>query len=239
MLFGLIGKSLKHSYSKILFENKFSSQYSYLLFELESIEMFPTLLEQHNDILGLNVTIPYKTAIIPYLSKLDNKAKNINAVNTLLIKNGNIIGFNTDIIGFEKAYNVVLEKKHTLALILGTGGASKAVSYVLKRYKIPYLFVSRNKFSEDTVLYSDIMKMNISVSLVINSTPIGMYPNVDEMPFIPDNILYQKPVVIDLIYNPEKTKFLQKAEIFGCSIFNGIEMLKLQAYESWKIWGLQ
>ncbi len=238
MLFGLIGKSLKHSYSKRLFDEHFHGLYSYTLFELDEIYLIGQLLKEYPTIRGLNVTIPYKSEIISYLHHIDQMALQIGAVNTILVENGYLKGFNTDVIGFEQAYRSILCNNQSLALVLGTGGASKAVAYVLNKYHIPFRFVSRTKKTTDAFLYHELDNLLLNVSLIINTTPVGMYPLIDDTVPISFNVFSSKPTVIDLIYNPEKTMLLKLAEEAGCTIYNGMMMLKQQAIESWKIWGI-
>jgi shikimate dehydrogenase len=242
MLYGLIGKKLLHSQSAVLFEKQFGKKHEYRLFEMDRIEQIKNMLEKYPDLRGFNVTIPYKEAIIPYLHSMDDKAKKIGAVNTVRIKrNGDrfeLLGYNTDVLGFEKAYSDILNAKHSFALILGTGGASKAVAFVLDLYKIPYLFVSRTKSGEKIICYSDIQHLKQSVSLMVNTTPVGMFPNTDEMPEIPESIFKNKPAIIDIIYNPVETKLMNVAQKYDCEAINGSTMLSYQAEEAWKIWGL-
>lgn len=238
MLFGLIGKSLKHSYSKRLFDEHFRGMHTYQLFELDEIGLFSHLILQHPNLCGVNVTIPYKSEIVQFLHHIDNVALQVGAVNTVSIDNGQLKGFNTDVVGFERAYESVLKSKQSMALILGTGGASKAVAYVLKKNNIPFLFVSRTKKDLNTIIYDEVDNLAPTISLIINTTPAGMYPSIDEMPPLSFKMFKSKPIVIDLIYNPEKTVLLKVAEQEGCDIYNGMEMLKQQAIESWKIWGI-
>ncbi len=238
MLFGLIGKKLSHSFSAILFKEKFKSKYDYKLFEIENASEVLKLMANEIDLRGLNVTIPFKEEIIKYLNHLDSVALKIGSVNTLFIDKNIIIGYNTDFIGFEKAYMKELIKKHKLALIIGTGGSAKAIAFTLNKYGIPYKFVSRTIRNSETILYENINNFAKDCTMIINATPVGMYPDVSKMPDITIEIFNNKPVVIDIIYNPNKTMLLEKAEKFGCKIYNGMQMLKLQAYESWKIWGI-
>lgn len=238
MLFGLIGKSLKHSFSKLLFEQQFRGKYDYKLFELENIHEFIHLLKHNEQIRGVNVTIPYKTEIIQFLHYMDEISTNVGALNTILIDNHKLIGYNTDVVGFEYAYQMVLQKKHSLAVVLGTGGAFKAVCFVLRKYQIPYVGVSRTKHDTNIVTYNELEQLSPYISLIINTTPVGMYPEETQMPPISLSCFENKPVVIDLIYNPETTMLLQYAQKAGCKTFNGFEMLKKQAIESWKIWGI-
>lgn len=244
MQLGLIGKTLSHSFSKSYFENKFEEEklanHSYELFELNSIEEFPELLKNNPDLVGLNVTIPYKESVIPFLDELDETAKEIGAVNTIKIsrKEGKTIlkGYNTDAKGFGLSIKPFLKNTHERALILGTGGGSKAVNYVLKNLGITTLFVSRNA-KENELNYKDlndyVMKFH---KLVINTTPLGMSPNEDTFPDIPYSLLDESHTLIDLVYNPKQSQFLTKGKEEGTEILNGLSMLHHQANEAWKIW---
>lgn len=238
--FGLIGYPLGHSFSKKYFEEKFAKEHLhdcvFDLFPIKEISEFKNLIGQYQNLTGLAVTIPYKEMVIPFLDNITDTAKEIGAVNCIQFENGKTTGYNTDVIGFEKSLKPLLKAQHTKALILGTGGASKAVQYVLKCMGINFLLVSRTK-SNNSITYEDISKEMLQTHLlIINTTPLGMSPNEEECP----NILYQflssKHVLYDLIYKPEKTLFLQKGEQQGCVIKNGFEMLILQAEENWEIW---
>ncbi len=234
---GLIGYPLGHTFSPTYFANKFQelgiSDSEYLAYPLESIELIENIYSSGGD--GLNVTIPYKEQVIPFLDELSDEAFEINAVNTIYIKDGRKVGYNTDAYGFEMSLknllgNVIVEK----ALVLGSGGASKAIKYVLQKLNIEYQIVSR---SDRYLTYSALDKSIIDHhKLIINTTPLGMYPKVEECPDIPYSALTDKHFLYDLVYNPEKTLFLNKGELQGCSIKNGFEMLVLQAEKSWKIW---
>ncbi len=238
MLFGLIGKKLSHSLSAVLFYEKFTGKHEYKLFEIENVKYVLNLLANEKNLKGLNVTLPFKEEIIKYLDEIDTVAAEIGSVNTLVVNNNRLKGYNTDYLGFEKAYIQEIKEKHKLCLILGTGGSSIAVAYVLKKYNVPYFYVSRTKRDEKTILYKDLNYYTNKYSILINTTPVGMFPDTTAMPDISDEALAKCKAVIDLIYNPEKTLLLQKAEKFGCKIYNGLEMLKQQALESWKIWNL-
>ncbi len=237
--FGLIGKSLAHSFSPDYFKAKFKREHisdaHYRLFELQSIDAFPRLLQNEKNLAGLNVTIPYKSEIIPFLDDLDDAAKAIGAVNTIQFMEGKTKGFNTDYIGFKTTLSMLLDlPKNNKALILGTGGASKAVAYALQEMGISYSFVSR---TQGDVLYSELNEkwMN-EYNIIINTSPVGTYPNVNDFPPIPIAFLSSKHLVYDLVYNPEETKLMQLARQQGAKVQNGYEMLCLQAEESWKIW---
>lgn len=241
--YGLIGKSLSHSFSKNYFEQKFEKEEitdaNYSLFELAELKDFQRLLEREN-LSGLNVTIPYKEAIIPYLSELDEEAKAIGAVNTIQFTKSGLKGYNTDVIGFRNSIKPFLENIHTRALILGTGGASKAVAYALEQLGIKILYVSRTPKGENQINYEDVnqyvMKHHL---LIINTTPIGTFPNIGEAPEIPYEYLTHQHFLYDLVYNPAETEFLKHAKTAGAIAVNGEQMLKIQAEEAWEIWGLQ
>lgn len=244
MKLGLIGKTLSHSFSKSFFETKFEKEnltnYSYDLFELNSIEEFPELLKNNPNLVGLNVTIPYKESIIPFMDELDETARKIGAVNTVKIikEEGKTIlkGFNTDAKGFGLSIKPFLKNTHERALILGTGGASKAVNYVLNNLGINTLFVSRNP-NEGEINYKDINEYVMKFhKLVINTTPLGMSPNEDTFPNIPYKLLNESHTLIDLVYNPERTEFLTKGKQEGTEILNGLSMLQHQANEAFKLW---
>jgi shikimate dehydrogenase len=238
--FGLIGYPLGHSFSKKYFEEKFAKEHlqgcSFELFSIEKIEAFTDIISNNKSLKGLAVTIPHKEAIMPLLTEISDAAKAIGAVNCIKIKDGKTIGYNTDVIGFEKSLLPLLQPHHTKALVLGTGGASKAVQYVLKKLGISFLLVSRNR-SNETITYDDISAEIIEThSLIVNTTPLGMSPNEDGFADIPYELLSPKHLLYDLIYKPKKTMFLKKGEEQGCVIKNGFEMLVLQAEENWKIW---
>jgi shikimate dehydrogenase len=238
--FGLIGYPLGHSFSKKYFEEKFAKENLenclFNLFPIKEIGDFKNLINEQQNLIGLAVTIPYKETIIPFLDKITDVAKEIAAVNCIKLENGKTIGYNTDVIGFEKSLKPLLKAQHTKSLILGTGGASKAVQYVLKNIGIDFLLVSRTKTNK-SITYENISEEIIqSHTLIINTTPLGMSPNEEDFTDIPYQFLTPKHLLYDLIYKPEKTMFLQKGEQQGSVIKNGFEMLILQAEENWKIW---
>jgi shikimate dehydrogenase len=203
---------------------------------LPTIKDLPALLLSYPDLEGLNVTIPYKQEVIPYLDESTEVVKEIGACNCIKISGGKLKGFNTDVVGFKRSLETHLLPGHDKALILGTGGAAKAVQYALKQLHIEYKLVSRRKTSEG-LGYEDIGEEILDqYPLIINTTPLGTYPNVDEAPPIPYKYLSPSHLLFDLVYNPAKTKFLQKGEEQGARIANGHEMLVLQAEESWHIW---
>lgn len=240
----LIGKKLSHSSSADYFKNKFKKEgvddYSYHLEELASITELKAFIANRPELIGFNVTIPYKQRIIPYIQHLDFKAKKADAVNTVYIarKNGKIelYGYNTDIIGFKKSIRPFLASEHDRALILGTGGASKAVAVVLEELGIPFLKVSRNP-QKNEIAYTDLNEFVMrSHHLIINTTPVGTYPEVEEFPAIPYSMLNERHFLYDLVYNPEETVFLQKGKEQNCLILNGRSMLEFQADAAWEIW---
>lgn len=238
--FGLIGKNISYSFSRGYFAEKFKNlnlvDHSYENFDLQNIDEFINLLESNRDIKGFNVTIPYKQEILPYLNEIDETALQIGAVNTIKIKNNNLIGHNTDVIGFQKSLEPYLKKQHTRALILGTGGASKAISYVFDKLNIDHLFVSRNP-GKGQLGYTDLNKNLVQEhSVIVNCTPLGTHPDIEKLPDIPYDHLDERHLLFDLIYNPLKTSFLKTGEENGASIVNGHKMLEIQAEASWSIW---
>ena len=238
--YGLLGKTLKHSFSKAYFTDKFNelgiTDCKYENFELASIDELPELLRDNPSIKGLNVTIPYKEDVLPFLNEKNDIVKEVNACNCIKISEGKLSGYNTDVVGFQQSLEQVLESHHTHALILGTGGSSKAVQYALKILGIRYQNVSRTK-STMSITYDELNEEILSShQLIINTSPIGMFPNVEKTPPIPFEFVSPKHLLFDLIYNPAKTLFLKKGEEKGAKIANGMEMLVLQAEESWKIW---
>ena len=239
--FGLVGKNISYSFSRKYFATKFESQvfddYSYENFDLSSISNFPEILKNNPNIKGLNVTIPYKETIIPYLDKISKKATIIGAVNTIkFTKSGKLKGFNSDWYGFKKAIAPFLKNHHKKALILGTGGASKAIAYALNQMNITYSFVSRIA-NTNTISYELLNETTFeNHQIIINTTPLGTFPNTDEFPMLPYSFFTSNHIAFDLIYNPEKTRFLERAEKNGATIVNGHSMLVHQAEKSWKIW---
>jgi len=238
--FGLIGKTLKHSFSKTYFENKFTEEgigdCRYDNFEIPSIDNFPELIQNTKDLAGLNVTIPYKESVLSFLQWQSEMVKRIGACNCIRIRNKNLEGFNTDAPAFRNSIRSRLKPLHECALILGSGGASKAVRVALEDLGIDYLVVSRHKKGNE-IGYEDLGEdVIMQHQVIINTTPLGMYPNVDEDPPILYESLTPNHLLFDLIYNPEKTRFLQQGEKKGATIINGYEMLRFQAEESWKIW---
>lgn len=237
--FGLIGKNISYSFSKGYFTQKFSDldlpDYSYENFDFQEIDAFKSLLSA-KDIIGCNVTIPYKEAIISFLSDLNPKAKAIGAVNTIKFTKNGPVGYNTDAYGFQKSIEPHLKKQHSKALILGTGGASKAVQYVLEELDIHCVFVSRNP-KENQFSYTDLNKKVMNdFTVIVNCTPLGTHPNIEQKPDIPYKHLSKRHLLFDLIYNPEKTTFLTLGEAEGALICNGHKMLEYQAEKAWEIW---
>ena len=242
---GLIGYPLSHSFSKKYFAEKFEAEkiegYHYELFPIPSIAQLPTLIEATTNMLGINITIPYKEQALPYLDELSEAAAKIGAVNTIKITNGHLKGYNTDVYGFEISLRELLATatiplKEMKALVLGTGGASKAVRYVLDKLGIKAQLVSRSK-KEGQITYDTIDKDCLEThQILVNTTPLGMSPNDDTAPALPYDYLSDQHFLYDLVYNPEVTKFLQMGLNHNAKIMNGLEMLHLQAEESWRIW---
>jgi len=241
-IYGLIGNPLTHSFSKKYFTEKFRieniTRCDYFNFEVKELQIEIPVLKSNALLSGLNVTIPYKSQIIQFLDTISKECNEINACNCIKIDDGKWTGFNTDITGFEKSFIPYLQSHNTKALILGTGGSSKAIAYVLKKLQIDFLFVSRKKdISTDVINYESISSLMMQeYSIVINTTPAGMFPNVEDYPQLPYEYVSGKHYFFDLIYNPSKTLFLLKAEAMGALIKNGEDMLSIQAEESWKIW---
>lgn len=237
--FGLIGKNIDYSFSRNYFEEKFKNEniknHSYVNFDLENIQQITDVFNQSNS--GYNVTIPYKEQIIPYLTKLSPEASVIGAVNTIKIhENGNLEGFNTDFYGFLESLKPHLQPKHKRALVLGTGGASKAVVFALKMLNIETLVVSRNPKNTE-ISYKDISEEIFTNHLiVINTSPIGTFPNIKSAPAIPYSYFTRNHIAYDLIYNPEETQFLKNAKLQNAKTINGLKMLILQAEKAWEIW---
>jgi len=242
--YGLTGYPLTHSFSKRFFTEKFERENidaTYENFEIPEISLFPEVLKNNPDLKGLNVTIPYKEQVIPYLNELDSAAKEVGAVNTVkIIRTGNEVylkGYNTDIRGFEISLKPLLKEHHKKALILGTGGASKAIKYVLKKLQIDYISASIEELKENEISYGEINKQMMAERLlIINATPLGTYPNTENCPDIPYEYITKDHLLFDLVYNPEFTKFMRKGKERGAEVKNGLEMLLQQALESYKIW---
>ena len=236
--FGLIGKRLGHSFSAKFFNGKFKAEQieaDYQLFEIEELSQIDTLIKEHN-LEGFNVTIPYKESIIPYLDGLTKEAHEIGAVNCVVVKNGQKIGHNTDLTGIEASLHWLDIDSNPKALILGTGGASKAVQYALKRRGVEYIVVSRSA-ERDDMTYADLTAEIIAEhKLIINTTPVGMFPEVENSPTIDYSALGAEHRLFDLVYNPTKTQFLARGEEQGAKTMGGMLMLQTQAIASWHLW---
>ena len=241
-VYGLIGYPLGHSFSKQYFTEKFEKEgINDSLFEsfpISSIDEFPSLLKNNPLLKGLSVTIPYKEQVLQFVDELSDEVIAIGATNSIKINEGKLTAYNTDIAGFEISFGKLLKPHHTTALVLGTGGASKAVQYVLKKLAIRFLVVTRNKGGRHPfITYPDIdAAMMNEYSIIINCSPVGMYPNENEAPAIPYQFLSVSHYLYDLVYKPAETLFLKNGKERGATVQNGYEMLLLQAEESWRIW---
>lgn len=239
--YGLIGKNISYSFSKQYFTDKFKQEnlpnFSYENFDISDINQLQSIVAETLYLKGLNVTIPYKESVFPFLDKIDKKALAIGAVNTIKItKKQKLKGYNTDYYGFKKAIKPYLKPHHKKALILGTGGASKAVAYALHTLEIEYKFVSRNPKTKQ-LSYEDLnSEIFNEYHIVINCTPLGTFPNIAELPPLPYSFFTNKHLAFDLIYNPAETTFLQKAKEFKAETLNGYQMLIFQAEKAWRIW---
>ena len=243
--YGLIGYPLTHSFSKSFFNQKFESEHidaEYINFEIPTITDFKNVLKQNPTLNGINVTIPYKTQVIPFLDELTDNAKAIGAVNVIKLTKGyfgqtKLVGHNTDILGFKQSIEPLLDPtKHKKALILGTGGASKAIFHGLKQLGVESTFVSRTPI-KDGLTYSDLTPAIIETyTVIVNTTPVGMFPHSDACPDIPYEHITDQHLLYDLLYNPDETLFMKKGKQQGAEVKNGLEMLLLQAFAGWKIW---
>ena len=233
--FGLIGKSLSHSFSSSYFNEKFfkegDTNAKYLNFELNDISEFPQLIKKQN-LSGINVTLPYKESIIPFLDELSENAKRIGSVNTIQISRGKLIGHNTDVIGFKQSITPLLAGRNT-ALILGDGGSAKAVKFIFNQLKISHKTINRNSAFDYSDITSEIIDFN---TIIVNATPLGMIPEIKNYPQIPYELLTEKHLLFDLIYNPKETLFLKYGRANKACTKNGLEMLQIQAETSWNIW---
>lgn len=268
-LYGLLGYPLGHSFSRAFFQDKFTREgidADYQNFELASIEALPQLLDEHPDLRGLNVTIPYKQAVIPFLDDLSDEARAIGAVNVIKVTRSNsrtiLKGFNSDFIGFMGSIRPLLQPHHKRALVLGTGGASKAICYALEELGIEWRYVTRKRpvtvpegspegsitvpesspkaSPEGPFTYSDITPALLAdYTVIVNCTPLGMFPNIDGAPTIPYAALSPRHLLYDLVYNPETTMFMREGRRFGATVKNGLEMLHRQALASWEFWNEQ
>lgn len=244
-LLGLIGYPLSHSFSESYFKNKFKKEdiqnWRYKNFPIDSIDKLIPVISENRNLVGLNVTITYKEKVIPYLSRLSAEVQEIKAVNTILIQRSDdeiiTTGFNTDIVGFERSLKKNDVKMGGAALILGTGGASKAVEWVLRKNGFKLVFASRNPVDEDQISYEEITPEYFKkCSIIVNTTPLGMHPQIDAYPDIPYQSAHKEQTFFDLIYNPEETLFLRKVRAKGCKTINGLYMLEQQAERAFEIW---
>lgn len=238
--FGLIGKPLTHSFSQRwfteLFEREGLEQHRYDLMTLESVEDFPRLLRETPGLVGLNVTIPHKQSIIPYLDAMDPLAAAVGAVNTISIRDGKTTGYNTDVEGFRSTLIPLLDGKKPRALVLGTGGASRAVAFVLRELGIKFRMVSRSPERGD-LTWNMLDPIVVKVcTLIVNTTPLGMYPDVNTAPLLPYDAIGKAHILVDLVYNPERTHFMELGKTKGATVVNGMRMLEAQAEAAWRIW---
>lgn len=240
-VFGLVGRNIGYSFSKEYFTERFRKDnlqdYIYQNFDITDIEQFPEIIKNNPTLAGLNVTIPYKETVIPFLDRLSRKATGIGAVNVIrFTRSGKLKGYNSDYYGFKKSLEPLLQPHHKKALILGTGGASKAVAFALEELDLLYTFVSRDA-TDKTIGYGRINATTFdNYQIIINCTPLGTSPNTKEFPDLPYQFFTEKHIAYDLIYNPAETQFLKKAKKKGAVTKNGLEMLILQAEKAWKIW---
>lgn len=239
VLYGLIGYPLEHSFSPEYFKQKFLAENTtalYRLFPIKDISELKPLIKNHPALRGLNVTIPYKSQVFSYLDDVDDIAAKVGAVNCIKIQDRKLTGYNTDVHGFTESLKPLLKSYHNKALILGNGGAAKAVKYSLRELGIDYTVVSKSN-KPSVITYSDISEEIIEeYHIIINTTPLGMYPDIERYPAIPYQLLTDKHLLYDLVYNPAQTEFLKKGEKYGATTKNGQEMLQLQAEASWRIW---
>jgi shikimate dehydrogenase len=242
-LYGLIGHPLTHSWSERYFNDKFRDQgytdCQYMNFQIPDIGTLPELIKEKSELLGFNITIPYKEKVIPLLHELDLTASRIGAVNTVIVHRNEsqfwLQGFNTDYIGFLKS--LPADRRFRSALILGTGGAAKAVAFALRSLHVPYYFVSRNPKKKEWLTYSDLTEDRFQYcDLIINATPLGLYPHIQQKPSLPYEAITPNHFLFDLIYNPPMTRFLEMGTKQGASVMNGLAMLEFQAEESWNLW---
>lgn len=243
-LYGLIGYPLGHSFSKDFFNNKFLSEgidAKYVNFEIQDVRDLKVVLQMHPDLCGLNVTLPHKVDVIPLLDSITDNARNIGAVNVIKFKQGrfgrlHLEGHNSDITGFKESIAPILDVSHRKALILGTGGASKAIYHGLIQLGVEPLYVSRTP-KKEAITYADITEETMKeYTVIVNTTPLGMYPDTESCPDIPYERITPQHILYDLLYNPDETLFLKKGKEHGAIVKNGLEMLLLQAFASWEIW---
>ncbi len=240
--YGLVGKDIGFSFSKTFFTSKFEQENRkdcYQNFDVDCIHKLEDIIKENPDLKGLNVTIPFKENVIPLLDKVDKEADKIGAVNTIkILRDGRLIGYNTDHYGFAKVLSDLLPIKERTALILGTGGASKAIAYVLEAMGFSYKFVSRSKTEDDNNFSYEELNQDIisNYCLIVNCTPVGTFPNTHEYPNIPYQFIGNDHILFDLIYNPRETEFLKMGYAKGARVTNGLKMLEFQAKKSWSIW---
>lgn len=239
--YGLIGYPLSHSFSKKYFSEKFERENTidseYNAYPIEQIELLPLLINDNPSLKGLSVTIPYKETVLPFLDEIDATANKIGAVNCIKITQGKLTGYNTDAFGFRQSIKPFLESHHERALIIGTGGASKAVHHALKEIGITCYFLTRNKIADNQFTYNEVNENMLNAfKLIINATPLGMFPNIDSFPDIPYQFISSSHLLYDLVYNPAETEFLKRGKAKGAGIVNGYSMLQHQAEEAWRIW---
>lgn len=247
--YGIIGFPLGHSFSRGFFTEKFTQEgidAQYLNFEIPDATMLRDVLHHNPELRGLNVTLPHKQAVIPLLDELSDEAREIGAVNVIRVRNGKLKGFNSDIIGFTESIRPLLQPHHTHALILGTGGASRAIRVGLERLGIEWTYVSRKQTTHSSaervqecpmLNYSDLTpEVMTTHSIIVNCSPVGMFPKTDQAPAIPYELLTSHHLLYDLVYNPEDTLFMKKGRAYGATVKNGLEMLHLQAIASWRFW---
>ena len=237
--YGIIGFPLGHSFSKGFFTEKFARESidaQYLNFEIPDATMLKDVLRENPELRGLNVTLPHKQAVIPLLDELSDEAREIGAVNVIRVRDGRLKGFNSDIIGFSESIKPLLQPHHSNALILGTGGASRAIRVGLSRLGIEWTYVTRSP-REGMFAYSDLTpEVMKEYTVIVNCSPVGMFPKVDQAPAIPYELLTPKHLLFDLVYNPEDTLFMKRGREQGAIVKNGLEMLHLQAVASWRFW---
>lgn len=237
--YGIIGYPLGHSFSRAFFTEKFQREHidaEYVNFEIPSADMLPGIVQANPNLRGLNVTLPHKEAVIPMLNELSDEAKEIGAVNVIRVRDGRLKGFNSDIIGFVDSLRPLLKPWHQHALVLGTGGASRAIRVGLQRLGIEWTYVSRTP-APGRLTYSELTPQLMEhYQVIVNCSPVGMFPHVDACPDIPYHLLTHRHLLYDLVYNPQETLFLKRGAKHGAAVKNGLEMLHLQALASWRFW---
>lgn len=237
--YGIIGYPLGHSFSRAFFTEKFQREHidaEYVNFEIPSADMLPGIVQTNPNLCGLNVTLPHKEAVIPMLDELSDEAKEIGAVNVIRVRDGRLKGFNSDIIGFMDSIRPLLKPWHRHALVLGTGGASRAIRVGLQRLGIQWTYVSRTP-APGRLTYADLTaELMEHYQVIVNCSPVGMFPHVDACPDIPYQLLTDRHLLYDLVYNPQETLFLKRGAERGAAVKNGLEMLHLQALASWRFW---